>query len=104
MSSLGVEVLAQPAGEGGWQGVGPLWADLLQDLIVRLPPEIFQILLGLLHQPEQVGGQLSGCLEVTGGYVGVRRKMLGVVTTPVHHWHSPALQQTSHHHCITKTT
>ena len=104
MSSLGVEVLAQPTGEGGRQGVRPVWADLLHYLIVRLPPEIFQILLGLLHQPHQVGGQLSGCLEVTGRDVGVRRKVLGVVTTSVHHWHCPALQQTSHHHMITNTT
>ena len=92
MLSLGVEVLTQLAGEGGWQGVGSVRVDLLHYLVVRLPPEIFHVLLGVLHQPNQVGRELTGCLEVTGGDVGVRREVVGVVTTSIHHWHSPALK------------
>ena len=92
LSSLGVEILAQPAGEGGREGVRSVRADLLDHLVVRLPGEIFQILLGVLHQPGQVGGQVPGCLELTGGYEGVRREVAGVVSPTVHHWYSPALQ------------
>ena len=91
MFCLRVEILTQPAGEGGRQGVGSLGVDLLHYLIVRLPPEIFQILLGVLHQPEQVGGEIPGGREITGGYVGVRWEPLGVVTTSIHHGYCPAL-------------
>ena len=92
MFSLGVEILTQLAGEGGWQGVGSVRGDFLHDLVVGLPPEIFHVLLGVLHQPEEVGGQIPGCLEISGGDVGVRWEVLGVVTTSIHHWYAPALK------------
>ena len=92
MFGLGVEILTQLAGEGGRQGVGSLGVDLLHYLIVRFPPEIFQIFRWVLHQPEQVGGQIPGCLEITGGYVGVSWEALGVVATSIHHRYCPALQ------------
>ena len=92
MLSLSVEVLAEVAGEGGGQGTRLLRVDLLDNLVVRLPPEVLQVHLGVLHQPEQVGGEVAGGGEVPGLDVGVRGQVGGVVTTSVHHRHRPRLR------------
>ena len=90
-TGLSVEILTQPAGEGGGQGVRTLRADLLHYLVVRLPPEVLEVLLLVLREPGEVPGEVGGGGEGAGVYVGVRREMLGVVTTSVHHRHCPRL-------------
>ena len=69
MSLLSVEILTQVAGEGGWERVRPVRTDLLDYLVLRLPHEILEILSRVLHQPEEVGGEVSSSQEVPGIYV-----------------------------------